>query len=241
MLVVTWNMQGATGSGESKWNTDVKRLFLQAGVNVACLQECGNPPPSAVAAPAPAWLPGFAPPMGLIGTYLLWNLGTTSRPFNVYIVWIETDPTGHRNNVAVASMLPALNLIYILNPLGGRAAIGMRLLYGPAGNVDIFTLHAFSGSGNGGPGLLANMSMTGGSWFAAGDYNCDPTQWGLPGSGSPKIMPAGTAYCPHNLVPTHPESGTNLDYAFKNPGPGVMGVVLDNFVVSDHYPVIYNF
>ncbi|NCQ99950.1 MAG: hypothetical protein GPJ11_08885 [Microcystis aeruginosa L211-101] len=241
MRVVTWNMQGATGGGESKWNADVKRLFLQAGVNVACLQESGNPPPSAVPAAAPGWLPGFAPPVGLNGAYLLWNLGTSSRPFNVYIIWIETDPTGHRNNVAVASVLPPLNLIYIPNPLGGRPAIGMRLLYGPAGNADIFSLHAFSGNGNDGPGLLANINLTGGSWFAAGDYNCDPTQWGLPGSGSPKIVPPGTAYCPHNPVPTHPGSGTNLDYAFKNPGPGVIGTVLDNFIVSDHYPVIYDF
>ena len=52
------------------------------------------------------------------------------------------------------------------------------------------------------------MSVTGGWWFAAGDYNYDPTQWGGPGSGAPKIVPAGTAYCPHNPVPTHPGSGT---------------------------------
>lgn len=239
MNVITWNMQGATGSGESKWNTDVKRLFLQLGVNVACLQECGNPPLSAISEAAPAWLPGFAPPVGLVEYYLLWNLGTNSRPFNVYIVWIETDPNGHRNNLAVASVLPPLNLIYINPGLpGGRPALGMRLLYG-LGNADIFTLHAFSGNGNDGPGLLANISVTGGSWFAAGDYNCAPTQWGLPGSGAPKIVPAGTTYCAHNVVPTHPGSGTNLDYAFKNPGPAVMGTVLNNFVVSDHYPVAY--
>ena len=239
MDVITWNMQGATGSGESKWNTDVKRLFLQSGVHVTCLQECGSLPSSAIAIPPPAWLPGFAPPAGLNGDYVVWNLGTSSRPFNIYILWLETDPTGHRNNLAIASILLPLSLIYIPNPLGGRPAIGMRLPYGSTGNVAIFTLHAFSGSGNDGPGLLANMNMAGGSWFAAGDYNCDPTQWGLPGSTAPKIMPAGTVYCPHNIVPTHPGSGTNLDYAFKNPGPGVQGIVGEQFVVSDHYPVAY--
>jgi len=234
MNVITWNMQGATGSSESKWNTDVSRLFLHLGVNVACLQECGNPPPSATSIAPPAWLPGFASPLGLNAAYVLWNLGTDSRPFNIYIVWIETDLTGHRNNLAVASMLPPLNLIYI-NPglAGGRPAIGMRLLYGLGGNVDIFTLHAFSGNGNDGPGLLANISATGGSWFAAGDYNRNPTTWaGI-------ILPLGTVYCAHNVVPTHPDSGTNLDYAFKNPGPAVLGKVSDNFVVSDHFPVAY--
>ncbi|MEH1906054.1 MAG: endonuclease/exonuclease/phosphatase family protein [Nostoc sp.] len=233
MNIITWNMQGATGSGESKWNTDVKRLFLQLGVNVACLQECGNPPSSAIPTAAPAWLPGFAPPVGLNGAYLLWNLGTSSRPFNVYIVWIETDPNGHRNNLAVASILPPSNLIYIQPGLpGGRPALGMRLLYGP-GNVDIFTLHAFSGSGNDAPGLIANINATGGLWFAAGDYNRDPTSW------TGVILPGGTVYCAHNVVATHPGTGTNLDYGFKNPGPAVVGVVGNNFVVSDHFPVSY--
>lgn len=233
MIVVTWNMQGATGSGESKWNTDVKRLFLQGGVNIASLQEAGNPPPSATPGVAPGWLPGFAPPVGINGAYLVWNLGTSTRPFNVYILWVETDPTGHRNNLAVASMLPPLNLIYV-NPgiVGGRPAIGMRILYGP-GNVDFFTLHAFSGGGGDAPGLINNISMTGGSWFAAGDYNRDPTTW------TGVILPAGTVLCGHNAVATHPGSGTNLDYAFKNPGPSVLGQVLNNFVVSDHFPVAY--
>jgi hypothetical protein len=38
----------------------------------------------------------------------------------------------------------------------------------------------------------------------------------------------------------HPGSGTNLDYAFRNAAAGaVTGVVWNNFVVSDHYPVQY--
>lgn len=235
MLVVTWNMQGATGSGESKWNTDVKRLFLQGGVNLACLQESGAPPPSAVMGAAPPWLPGFAAPTGVNGQYLVWNLGTTSRPFLVYVVWVETDPTGHRNNLALASTLLPANLIYVTPGLpGGRPAVGMRLLYGPPGTyVNFFTLHAFSGGGGDAPGLLANISVTGGAWFAAGDYNRAPTSWtGVP-------VPVGTVLCPHDPVSTHPGSGTDLDYACKNPGPAVVGKVATGFVVSDHFPVGY--
>ena len=49
MNIVTWNMQGATGFGESKWRTDVSRLFHpDFGTEVACLQEAGYPPDSAV-------------------------------------------------------------------------------------------------------------------------------------------------------------------------------------------------
>ena len=234
MNIITWNMQGASGSGENKWNTDVKRLFIQCGINVACLQECGNPPPGAAPAAAPGWLPGFAPPVGVVGAFLSCNLGTMSRPFNVCILWFETDPAGHRNNLAVVSTLLPVALIYAdPGPAGGRPALGMRLLYGVGGYANFFTLHAHSPGGGNAPGLIANINAAGAPWFAAGDYNREPATW------AGVILPVGTIYCGHGRQTTHPGSGTNLDYAFKNPGAAVYGTVLNNFVVSDHFPVAY--
>lgn len=235
MNVVTWNMQGATGSGQSKWTEDVKRLFV-AGTDVACLQECGVPPASATVAPPPPWLGPFVPPVGVNVAYLVWNLGTSTRPSYVYIFWILSDPNGNRNNLALASKVAPNALVYVNPGLpGGRPSIGVQLPYG-FGSVCLFTLHAFSGGGQDAPNLLANINAVGGSWFAAGDYNRDPNTWG-PGPGH--APPPNALLCPHNVVPTHPGSGTNLDYAFKSPGPAVFGEVFSNFVVSDHYPVGY--
>ena len=232
MNVVTWNMQGATGQGENKWNADVTRLF-RGDAEIVCLQESGFPPNTAIPIPPPPWLAGFAPPPGLNVQFLQWNIGTGSRPFLLYILWVETDLGAHRNNVAIVSRHMPMNLIYVNPGLpGGRPAVGFRIPYG-FGTVDVFSLHAFSGGGGDAPNLLNNINATGGSWFAAGDYNRDPGTWG------PPPPPPGALLCGHNPVATHPGTGTNLDYAFKSPGPAVYGIVFENFIVSDHFPVGY--
>lgn len=231
MNIVTWNMQGATGSGESKWNTDVKRLFLKANVEVALLQESGVPPRSSVAVAPLGFLFGAAPPF--VWQSLLWNLGTASRPHNVGIYWVQCDTAANRNNLAIAfnvTTVAAQNLLYLSNPTGpaNRPAIGIRFAYG-GGALDVYTLHAFSGGGGDGPGFLGAINARGAHWAVGGDFNRNPN-----------TMPAGLgALCPHNPVPTHPGSGTNLDYAFKSFAPAVNGIVDANFVVSDHYPVYY--
>ncbi len=237
MNVITWNMQGATGFGESKWNTDVSRLF-QANAEVICLQECGNPPPTAIPTAAPAWLAGHAiPGGGYQWQYFLWNLGTQSRPYFINILWIETDPVGHRVNLAIAfsaAAVAALNLIYITPGIvGTRPAIGVRVPYGGA-TLDIYTLHAISPGGADGPNLINNIIAVGApGGFCAGDYNTDPNTWA-------GVLPAAAVVCPHNGVVTHPGSGTNLDYAIKSAAGGaIQGSVFTGFVVSDHYPVAY--
>ncbi len=245
MNVITWNMQGGTASGESKWISNVQGLFKKHGYHVACLQESGSWPPGEEK--RGSWLTGFAPPNNVTTAYCKWDVGGKVS-LCIYIVWIKTDPNGNRNNVAVASLEEPLHLIYIPNPLGGRAAVGMYFRHG-AGKRGIFSLHAFSGNGNDGPGLLANIDNANRvlesyehikcSWFAAGDYNCDPTEWGVPGSESPKIMPPNTVYCPHDNVATYPSTNKNLDYAFKSPDPSVIGKVQQKLNWSDHYPVSY--
>ena len=239
MIVVTWNMQGATSQGENKWRADVKRLF-NAGVNVACLQECGSPPPGAAVIDPPAWL-GGEPPDGVDARYLFWNSGTETRPFIIYIFWLHSDQGGNRNNLAIASVgVQPINLLYAAPGIaGGRPAIGAGFARGGDVTENICTLHAFSGNGNDGPGLLANINAIAEAWFTAGDYNCAPTTWGVPSSQSPHVYPAGTNYCPHDNVATYPSSGADLDYAFRNPGPTVIGKVNTNFVASDHFPVFY--
>lgn len=230
-MIVTWNMQGATALGESKWNTDVARLFKQQpNLNVALLQEAGSPPASAVAAAAPAF--NTAGP-AFNWAYMQWNLGTASRPQNINIYWVQCDTGGNRNNLAIAFRLAPVSLMYIPNPIialpVNRPAIGVRFAYG-AGTLDLYTLHAFSGGGGDGPGFLNAINARGAPWAVGGDFNRNPN-----------TMPPGMLpfLCPHNPVATHPGSGTNLDYAFRSFAPAVNGIVDVNFVVSDHYPVYY--
>jgi len=80
--------------------------------------------------------------------------------------------------------------------------------------------------------LINNISQLGSNWFCLGDYNRDPSTW------ANVNLPPGTHGCSHNGGTTHPSSGTNLDYGFINGAPGIDGVVLDQFIASDHYPVL---
>lgn len=233
MNIITWNMQGATGFGESKWHTDLRRLFA-AGADIIALQECGNLPAIAVPLAAPAWLAG---PGAYNTAFVTMNFGTRSRPAYINALWVETDPVGHRVNLAVAynpASYAVINSILIANPAGGgaRPALGLRFPVA-AGNLDVYTIHAQSPGGADGPGLVTSIVATGGMFFAAGDYNALPATWA-------GATPAGAVLCPNNAAVTHPSSGTNLDYAFRNAALGpITGNVMSSFIVSDHYPVAY--
>lgn len=233
MNIVTWNMQGATGFGESKWNTDIPRLF-RAGAQVLCLQECGNLPDRAANIAVPAWLAG---PGAYNTRFVTLNYGTQYRPAIVNVLWVETDPVGHRVNLAVAysaAAYAAVNSILIANPAGGgtRPAVGLRFPIGGGNNVDVYTIHAQSPGGADGPGLITSIVATAAPFFAAGDYNTN-----LPWAGG---VPLGSVACPNNAAVTHPGSGTNLDYAFRPTAAGaVNGYVGGDFIVSDHLPVGY--
>lgn len=235
MNVITWNMQGATGFRENKWNTDVTRLIL-AGAEILCLQECGVPPESAVQVAPPAWLPGYAIPGGIAGGTYLWQIGSRSRGITAMIAYARTDPGANRNNLAVVVSLGSafpVNLIAIPNGGGGRPALGARLRDGAGNLADFYTIHAISPNGPDAPGLITGIVGVGAAtWFAGGDYNRNPNTWA-------GIVPAGATLCGHTGVVTHPGSGTNLDYAFAQAGAGYQGVVSSGFVVSDHYPVAY--
>lgn len=234
MNIITWNMQGATGFRESKWVTDIPRLFA-AGAQVLCLQECGNLPPGGFDNDMLPWLAG---PGAYNARYVTVNYGTSDRLALVNILWVETDPNGHRVNLAIAfdpSAFTATSAILLANPAGGnsRPAVGLRFPV-PAGALDLYTIHAQSPGGADGPGLINAIVGTGGTFFSAGDYNALPTAW----AGN---TPAGAVLCPNTGDNTHPGSGTNLDYAFRNAARGpVTGTVWNTFVVSDHYPVAYS-
>lgn len=219
MRIINWNMLGGTNSVESKWTTGVSMLFNKAQADVVCLQESGAPSGSTVPLPPPPWI-GAAP---VKYNYYLWT------PFkqSYHVLWVQTEPGGNRVNLSICCVVAPVALL--LSPPGfakTRPAIGMRVF-----GTDVFSLHGLSGSGNDVPGLIRNIAATTGGpgWQAAGDYNREPTSW---------AAPAGII-CPPNRA-TFPASDSKFDYMVDGPGNFQIGWVMEEFVYSDHYPVIYD-
>ena len=85
----TYNMQGGTAQGESKWNTDVLTLMKQH--EILALQEAGSPPSAAVE------IERVQTAQGLF-RHLFWAVSSNrdSKVYNIY--WLQTDLNGNRNN-----------------------------------------------------------------------------------------------------------------------------------------------
>lgn len=224
--VVTWNMEGGTHKEQSKWQDAVVPLMSGGtDADVLCLQEAGGLPPSAVAytppPPVPDWL--APPPAKFVWRFCTWQPGK-KKVF--YILWGETDPGGHRVNLAlVTQQLPDGFWYAPSGAVGGRPALGVQL----AGE-NVFSLHAFSGGGGNAPALITSIQATvgGGSDFvAAGDYNREP----------PWAPPHGNL-CPPDK-PTRWKTKKKLDYMVRT-DPAITGIVLDNLVLSDHFPVVFD-
>lgn len=226
--LVTWNMEGATHSQESKWTTGVSQLVAPSKIDadVICLQEAGPLPASSniyvPPPPMPTWMPGHAPPAGMAWSFHTW----VAAKVTCYILWLQTDPGANRVNIAVLTTVMPTNFWYVAPGLaGGRAALGVR-----RGLGDYFSLHAFSGGGADAPGLITNIQAAvgaGNAFEAAGDYNLEP----------PWVPPHGNL-CPPDKA-TRWKSGKKLDYLVHS-AAAQTGTVLDNLVLSDHYPVVYD-
>ncbi|MBS2534477.1 RICIN domain-containing protein [Catenulispora sp. NF23] len=171
----TWNMQGATADGQSKWTTVVGPRLIQ-GQNgpVVALQEVGaGPPPvapgtdqnvisGAQLAPLPATITDALPadPAAQQVRHTQWSYGGVLH--DVY--FLQTDAnggtwTGGRVNLAIVTPRGADDVVIIPTPEGAatggavRAALGVRL-----GNTWYFSVHATSGGGDNVPGLLDNIN-----------------------------------------------------------------------------------
>ncbi|MCL6753327.1 hypothetical protein KBT16_21090 [Nostoc sp. CCCryo 231-06] len=220
--MVTWNMQGGNDSLDNKWNAYVKPLVNTYAY--VCLQEAGALPSSNVSdEQPPQWLKISPPPPNYRWRYVKWNIGTQTRPENVYILWLESDPNGGRVNLAICSKTQPNDLIYIAPGLpNGRPSIGMHI-----GRDHVYTLHAFSGGGGDAAGLITNINNAAQPWYALGDYNREPT-W---------TTPVGII-CPPDK-PTQ-QSGGKLDYMVQFETPAVTGLVQpEGAIWSDHAFVTY--
>lgn len=247
--VATWNLQGSSASSESKWNINVRQLITGSNsADILMVQEAGTLPLSAVATGR------MIQPVG-VGTPIheyTWNLGTSSRPNNVFIYYSRLDVGANRVNLAIVSRFRAEEA-FVIHPttavLQARPAIGIRI-----GNDVFFSVHALATGGTDAVSLIHNVNEFFSrderkrqySWMLVGDFNRSPTNL-------QNALRADPGVDNHTLIvaptePTH-RSGNILDYAILhnatgheaqlNIGASIMFNQLRSQITSDHYPVSF--
>lgn len=247
--VATWNLQGSSASSESKWNINVRQLITGRGsADILMVQEAGSLPLSAVPTGR------MIQPVG-VGTPIheyTWNLGTNSRPNNVFIYYSRLDVGANRVNLAIVSRFSAQEA-FIIHPSTAvpqaRPAIGIRI-----GTDVFFSVHALSSGGGDALSLINNVNSffnqnetrRGYSWMLVGDFNRSPTSLQNALRTEPSVDNRTLIIAP--TEPTH-RSGSILDYAVihnstgqetqLNIGASIMFNQIRSQITSDHYPVSF--
>lgn len=247
--VATWNLQGSSASSESKWNINVRQLITgRDSADILMVQEAGSLPLSAMSTgrivqPTEVGIP--------VEEYI-WNLGTSSRPNNVYIYYSRLDVGANRVNLAIASRFRADEVFIVSSGapvLQARPALGIRIR-----NDVFFSAHALSSGGSDAARLVENVyrffanheERRGYSWMLVGDFNRPPTSLQTALSGEPDVNNHTLIVAP--TEPTH-RSGNILDYAVihnstgqetqLNIGASIMFNQIRSQITSDHYPVSF--
>ncbi|OOR99495.1 cytolethal distending toxin subunit CdtB [Canicola haemoglobinophilus] len=247
--VATWNLQGSSASSESKWNINVRQLITgRDSADILMVQEAGSLPLSAMQTQRVIQPVGVGIP---INEYV-WNLGTTTRPNNVYIYYSRLDVGANRVNLAIVSRVQAEE-VFVISPtttvLQARPAIGIRI-----GNDVFFSVHALSSGGSDAISLINNVydffnqdvTRRRYSWMLVGDFNRSPTNLQSALSAEPRVNNNTLIVAP--TEPTH-RSGSILDYAVihnatgeatqLNLGASIMFNQVRSQITSDHYPVSF--
>jgi cytolethal distending toxin subunit B len=226
---VTYNMQGASADTTPKWSSDIPRLLNH---DVIALQEAGPLPPLDPGGVF-SYQDTHTSPSGLRVYHYLRNFGTRSRPNLRHVYFMETDPNGHRVNLAMVTQHAADAIWFVPSTFGGsRASFGVRF-----GNTVFYTVHGASGSGNDMPNMVNRivdgMQNAGLDYAIMGDFNRDPaTLIGGPLRPSAHIYRSGRAT---------QQSGGELDYMVASRDMGALGLLYQGHLIggisADHYPV----
>lgn len=245
---VTWNMQGATCNGDSKWGAFVRAILACQDNQVLALQEAGKLPSTAIITTDMA-RPLWTPVNGNIDPRLeeyRWNSGTATR--NQDIVYIYHYYIANRVSLAIVSRTRATNMIVFPQLAGGtRPVIGIQI-----GNSYYFNMHARARANNESPNqvlaielYMANILIlnNNANWLIMGDFNQNPDNLqnilGLPPQGvTREILRTG--------LTTQVNAG-EIDYAVAGRSSvmfpvmqllNALRIVLTQFS-SDHLPVYF--
>jgi hypothetical protein len=225
---VTYNMQGASQDTTPKWSSDIPGLLNH---DVIALQEAG---------PVPPLDPGgvfsyqgtHTSASGLRVYHYLRNFGTRTRTNFRHVYFMETDPNGHRVNLAMVTEHPADAVWFVGSTFAGsRASFGLRF-----GNTVFYTVHGLSGGGNDIPGMVNGiadaMQRAGRDYAIMGDFNRDPAS--LDG----RLRPSAHIYRSGRVTQ---QSGGELDYMVASRDMGALGLLYQGHIPggfsADHYPV----
>jgi cytolethal distending toxin subunit B len=225
---VTYNMQGASQDTTPKWSSDIPGLLNH---DVIALQEAG---------PVPPLDPGgvfsyqgtLASASGLRVYHYLRNFGTRTRTNFRHVYFMETDPNGHRVNLAMVTQNPADATWFVGSTFAGsRASFGLRF-----GNTIFFTVHGLSGGGNDVPGMVNSIAdatqRAGRDYAIMGDFNRDPAS--LDG----RLRASAHIYRSGRVTQ---QSGGELDYMVASRDMGALGLLYQGHIPggfsADHYPV----
>lgn len=220
----TYNMQGASAETASKWSSDIRDLT--AGHDVLALQEAG---------PVPALTPGgsfnyvntYGNGAGAVHHYTR-NFGTSSRPLLRQVYFLRTDQGGNRVNLAMVTRNQPDEVVIVPPTFAtSRWSFGLRF-----GQTVFFTVHALSGGGNDGPGMVRRIAQFtaqhGWDYAVMGDFNRDPDRW----AGQ---LPQGSFL--YRSGQATQQSAGELDYMIASRAVQLYeGRRLGGYS-SDHYPV----
>lgn len=240
--IATWNLQGASALTESKWNINVRQLISGEGaVDILMVQEAGSPPESAMDTGRVINSPGI--PI----RELTWNMGSNSRPQQVFIYFAQIDALGGRVNLAITSNRRADEVIVLPPPTAvSRPVIGIRI-----GSDAFFSVHALAGRGVDAPAIVTSVfnffrnsqrpEIQATNWMIAGDFNRAPDSL----RGALETPERNNTQILSPEAPTQ-RSGGILDYAIVGNTVAFIPPVLragllfglrQTQISSDHYPV----
>ncbi|KIZ16767.1 RICIN domain-containing protein [Streptomyces natalensis] len=222
-------MQGSSQDTTPKWTSDLPQLLARH--DIIALQEAG---------PLPARNqegPFKYVDSTMVGDETVYhytrNFGTRTSPINRHVYFLETDPRGHRVNLAMVTENRANQIWTVPAQLrSSRAAFGLRY-----GRTVFFTVHARSrGHGPDVPALVRHIDnpvrAAGYDFAILGDFNREPSS--LNGR-----MPANAHIFRSGRVTQ--QAGGELDYMIASRNMGRLGLRyqgrLFGGLSADHYPV----
>ncbi|MFI5783875.1 RICIN domain-containing protein [Nocardia sp. NPDC051570] len=223
---VTYNMQGGQGGDVTpKWANDIPQLTRNH--DVVALQEAGPIPPQDPNGRLFRYQNQVTINGHVIYHYLR-NFGTPSRPIDRHVYFLETDPNGHRVNLAFVTTDPPTTFWATDSAITtARPSFGVQF-----GNTVFNNLHGLSGSGNDIQSLLRNIDAgqrsSARDWVAMGDFNRLPQD--LAGR-----LPANShIYRPG--VPTH-MGGSEFEYMASSRSVPLYTAHAMTGISADHLPV----
>ena len=236
--IATWNLQGSSASNESKWNISVRQMITgNNAADILALQEAGSLPTTAMPTGRTARTAS-----GLEVAEFTWQLGSVSRPQNVFIYFSQTDVGANRVNLAIVSRTRADEIIILPPPTTfSRPIIGIRI-----GNEAFMNIHAIASGGGDSAAFITAVAehfrpRPDITWMVMGDFNANPERVQLNLRLETRLMlefiapPSSTQ-----------RSGGVLDWAVVGSQRGRVStalaavLMLANFrthIVSDHFPV----